>query len=135
MEVCNWQNEAREQCRLPREHSTEPRRWNARGKVNSVLETVTSSKSRLAEYCRRRDPHPDETGRGRTACEGAGHVANAREHEHLESVKTEKSRSREIKQGIGVAETAALLTVRKKSMRSPEPICAHDQKPPIANRL
>lgn len=116
----NWRKEAREQGRLLPEHSSEPEGWSARDKFNAVLETAALSESELAEYCRRRGLYPEQIGRWRSACEGANDRADASEREHREAVKTEKARSRALERELkrkesALAETAALLTLRKKA--------------------
>jgi transposase-like protein len=116
----NWRRDAREQGRLLPRDSNEPEGWSARDKFNAVLETASLSESELAEYCRKRGLYPEQIGRWRRACEGANDRADAAEREHREAVKAEKARSRELERELkrkdaALAETAALLTLRKKA--------------------
>jgi hypothetical protein len=74
----------------------------------------------LAEYCRKRGLYPEQIERWRRACEGANDRADAAEREHRQAVKAEKARSRELERDLkrkeaALAETAALLTLRKKA--------------------
>jgi transposase-like protein len=116
----NWRRDAREQGRLLPKDSSEPEGWSARDKFNAVLETAALSESQLAEYCRKRGLYPEQIARWRSACEGANDRADAAEREHREVVKAEKARSRELERELkrkdaALAETAALLTLRKKA--------------------
>ena len=116
----NWRRDAREQGRLLPRDSNEPEGWSARDKFNAVLETASLSESELAEYCRKRGLYPEQIGRWRSACEGANDRADAVQREHREAVKAEKARSRELERELkrkdaALAETAALLTLRKKA--------------------
>ena len=116
----NWRKEAREQGRLLPVHSSEPEGWSARDKFNAVLETASLSESELAEYCRQRGLYPEQLRRWRSACEGANDQADAAERQQRQAVKAEKARSRELERELkrkesALAETAALLTLRKKA--------------------
>jgi transposase-like protein len=116
----NWRRDAREQGRLLPRDSSEPEGWSARDKFNAVLETAALSESELAEYCRKRGLYPEQVRRWRNACEGANDRADAADREHREAVKAEKARSRELERELkrkesALAETAALLTLRKKA--------------------
>lgn len=116
----NWRKEAREQGRLLPAHSSEPEGWSARDKFNAVLETASLSEAELAEYCRQRGVYPEQIRRWRGACEGANDQADAAERQQRQAVKAEKARSRELERELkrkdaALAETAALLTLRKKA--------------------
>lgn len=116
----NWRKQAREQGRLLPAHSSEPEGWSARDKFNAVLETASLSESELAEYCRQRGLYPEQIRRWRNACEGANDHADAAERQRHQAVKAEKARSRELERELkrkdaALAETAALLTLRKKA--------------------
>lgn len=116
----NWRRDAREQGRLLPRDSSEPEGWSARDKFNAVLETASLSESELVEYCRKRGLYPEQVRRWRSACEGANDRADAADREHREAVKAEKARSRELEREVrrkdaALAETAALLTLRKKA--------------------
>ena len=115
-----WRRQAREKGRLLPQGSTEPEGWSARDKFNAVLETASLSESELAEYCRQRGLYPEQIRRWRSACEGANDQADAAERQQREAVKAEKARSRELERELkrkeaALAETAALLTLRKKA--------------------
>jgi len=115
-----WRRQAREQGRLLPQESNEPEGWSAQDKFNAVVETAALSESERAEYCRRRGLYPEQIQRWRNACEGANDRADAAEREHREQVKAEIARSRELERELkrkeaALAETAALLTLRKKA--------------------
>ena len=116
----NWRRQAREKGRLLPQGSKEPEGWSTRDKFNAVLETASLNESELAEYCRQRGLYPEQIRRWRSACEGANDQADAAERQQHEAVKTEKARSRQLERELkrkeaALAETAALLTLRKKA--------------------
>lgn len=116
----NWRRQAREQGRLLPEGSTEPDGWNSRDKFNPVLESAALSEAELAEYCRRRGLYPEQLRRWRAACEGANDRAQEAAWRQSEALKHEKVRSRKLERELkrkesALAETAALLTLRKKA--------------------
>ncbi len=116
----NWRRQARERGQLLPEGSTEPEGWSSRDKFNAVLETAALSETEIAEYCRRRGLYLEQLRRWRAACEGANDRAQEAERRQMEALKDEKVRSRNLERELkrkdaALAETAALLTLRKKA--------------------
>jgi transposase-like protein len=97
----------------------ETERWSIRDKFNIVLETATLSKVELAEYCRSKGLFAEQVKAWQEACMQAngGIVQVARLQKELrqkdqELKKTEKELKRK---EAALAETAALLVLRKKA--------------------
>ncbi|WP_019570587.1 transposase [Thioalkalivibrio sp. ALE11] len=116
----NWRRKAREQGRLLPDSSPEPEVWSSRDKFNAVLETAPLSEAEVAEYCRRRGLYPEQLQRWRASCEQANDAADASARQEREQVRTERQRSKELEKELkrkesALAETAALLTLRKKA--------------------
>lgn len=116
----NWRRQAREQGRLLPEGSIEPEGWSSRDKFNAVLETAALSEAEISEYCRRRGLYPEQLRRWRAACEAANDRAKEAEARQTEALKGERARSRGLERELkrkeaALAETAALLTLRKKA--------------------
>ena len=102
------------------ENSAEPEGWSTQDKFNAVLETAALSEAELAEYCRRRGLYPEQIQRWRASCEQANDLADGKARDDAEAVETERKRSKELERELrrkeaALAETAALLTLRKKA--------------------
>ncbi len=115
-----WRNTAREQGRLLPEGSTGPNGWSAQDKFNAVLETAVLSATETAEYCRRRGLYPEQIQRWRIACAQANDRAQENAQQRDKALKAEKARVKRLERELGrkesaLAETAALLTLRKKA--------------------
>ena len=116
----NWRKQARSRGRLLPENSSEPEGWSSQDKFNAVLETAALSETEIAEYCRRRGLYPEQIQRWRSSCEEANGRSDANTRVDSEAVKSERKRSRQLERELkrkeaALAETAALLTLRKKA--------------------
>ncbi len=116
----SWRKKARESGRLLPENSSEPEGWSSRDKFNAVLETAALSEAELAEYCRRRALYPEQIGRWRESCEQANDRMLESASRDSEMVKAERKRNKALEKELrrkdaALAETAALLTLRKKA--------------------
>jgi transposase-like protein len=97
-----------------------PQKRSARAKLAAVAETAALNEAELAEYCRRQGLYPEDVKAWRAQAESAlaGGVVPASE---LRAVKAaEKKRLRALERELhrkdkALAETAALLTLRKKA--------------------
>lgn len=70
--------------------------------------------------CRRRDLYPEQLRRWRVSCEQANARSQQISRQDNEALKTERKRSRDLERELrrknaALAETAALLTLRKKA--------------------
>jgi transposase-like protein len=119
----NWRNEARKNGQLLPDHGLDPEGWSSRDKFNAVLEIAALSESGLSEYCRKRGIYPEQIRRWRQSFETANDRDEKVEKRSREAVKQEKNRTRQLERELkrkeaALAETAALLTLRKRPRRS-----------------
>lgn len=115
-----WRKQARQEGRLLPDQGTGPESWSSRDKFNAVLETAPLSETELAEYCRSRGLYPEQVKRWRTSCEVANDRSDKAARQNDQIVKSERKRNRELERELkrknaALAETAALLTLRKKA--------------------
>ena len=116
----SWRKQARGEGRLVPDDSPDPEGWSSHDKFNAVLEAAALSEAELAEYCRRRGLYPEQIQRWRASCEQANDASDARSRRDSETVKAERKRNRQLegelkRKDAALAETAALLTLRKKA--------------------
>ena len=118
--VYNWRKQARQSGQLLPNHGNDPEGWSSQDKFNAVLETAILSKAELGEYCRKRGLYSEQIQRWRQSCETANERENRLQQRTRQAVKEEKKRTRELERELkrkeaALAETAALLTLRKKA--------------------
>lgn len=116
----NWRKAARQAGRLLPDGDTTPEGWSARDKFNAVLETAAMSEAEQAEYCRKRGLYPEQIRQWRAACEHANDWSAEQERRQDQALKAYRRRERDLAQELkrkeaALAETAALLTLRKKA--------------------
>ena len=85
-----------------------------------VVETAALNEAELAEYCRNKGLYPEQVKTWRAACEQATAGAMVPAKALREAVAAEKKRIKELERELrrkerALAETAALLTLRKKA--------------------
>jgi len=115
-----WRTQARAQGRLLPDGATGPEGWRAREKFAAVVETAALSEVEVAEYCRKRGLYPEQIMAWRTACEQATDGEAARSRTIRELTQADKRRIKDLERELArkekaLAETAALLTLRKKA--------------------
>lgn len=118
--IYNWRQKAREAGRLLPEASDDPEGWSSLDKFHAVLETASLSEHEITEYCRQRGLYPEQLRRWRAWCEQANARGQTAKQQESESLKAERKRIRELERELlrkdrALAETAALLTLRKKA--------------------
>jgi len=116
----NWRKAARGQGRLLPDRAADSEGWSSQDKFNAVLESAALSEVELAEYCRRRGLYPEQIRSWRTSCEQANARSQHNSRQDSEALKAERKRNRELERELNrktaaLAETAALLTLRKKA--------------------
>lgn len=89
-------------------------------KLAIVVETAALNEAELAEYCRKKGLYVEEVKRWRAASEQAVAGGTVSAKELREALATEKKRNKELERELrrkekALAETAALLTLRKKA--------------------
>lgn len=115
-----WRNDARKQGRLLPEGSTEPDGGRSQDKFKAVLETAALNDTQTAEYCRHHGLYPEQIQRWRAACAQANDRAQENAQQRDKALKAENARVKRLERELGrkdsaLAETAALLTLRKKA--------------------
>lgn len=100
-------------------HSSGSRR-SAAQKVAVVAETAAFNEAELSEYCRAHGLYPEEVKRWREAAEGAMNSALVPQKTMREARAADQKRIKELERELrrkekALAETAALLTLRKKA--------------------
>ena len=115
-----WRKQARGQGRLLPDYGRGREGWTSRDKFSAVLETAALSEIEVAEYCRQRGLYPEQIQRWRRSCEQANAHAEAASQRESETLREERKRNRELARELrrkeaALAETAALLTLRKKA--------------------
>jgi len=115
-----WRRKARSQGRLLPDGDTTPEGWSARDKFGAVVETAALNETELAQYCRQRGLYPEQVKAWRAACEQATDWEREAGERQSESLRAERKRSKALERELArkekaLAETAALLTLRKKA--------------------
>lgn len=95
-------------------------KWSSKDKFHVVLETATLSQEELAAYCRRKGLYLEEVDNWREQCIRAN-ASNTKDPLKLEEdLQEEKRRTKKLEKELrqkekALAETAALLVLRKKA--------------------
>lgn len=115
-----WRSEARAQGRLAPDAGDAPAGWTSRDKFAAVVETAPMNAEALAAYCRERGLYPEQIAAWRAACEQANDRAQESAVEQARLSREDRKRVRELERELArkekaLAETAALLTLRKKA--------------------
>lgn len=100
-----------------------PEKWSPEEKFRVVLETAPLSEAELAEYCRKKGLYAEQIATWREACISGNASAAERQKSAREQLRQDKQQikalQRELRQKEkALAETAALLVLRKKPTRS-----------------
>ena len=111
-----------------------PEGWSSRDKFAAVLETAALNEADMAEYL-----FPAQITAWRVACEQANDWDRASTARLGKATKEEKRRVKDLERELArkdraLAETAALLVLRKKAQRSGGTERTHDQHPRSPNR-
>lgn len=134
-----WRAEARGKGQLLPDADAGPEGWSSRDKFAAVLETAALNDADLAEYCRKRGLYPAQIAAWRSACEQANDWDRASSARLGRATKDEKKRVKDLERELArkdraLAETAALLVLRKRWQRSGGATRTHDQHPTSPNR-
>ncbi|GGX88806.1 hypothetical protein GCM10007160_15390 [Litchfieldella qijiaojingensis] len=119
--IYKWRKEAREQGRcLPDAGDGSAESWSSRDKFAAVVETAAMNAEEVTEYCRRRGLYPEQIQAWRRDCERATSLSQEERRREALDTKEQRKRIRELERELkrkeaALAETAALLTLRKKA--------------------
>lgn len=97
--------------------------WSSEDKFAVDLETTTMNEAEKAEYSRKKELYVDQIADWKRTCIQANAVSKAQEKEVKATTFKDKRETQSIKKQLrrkdkALAETAALLVLRKKPMRS-----------------
>jgi hypothetical protein len=95
-------------------------KWSASQKFAVVIETAAFNEAELAEYCRKKGLYPEQVKSWRELGEQAMASGVVSAKEWREALTAEKKRNKALERELrrkekALAETAALLTLRKKA--------------------
>ena len=95
--------------------------WTSQDKFQVVLETATLSEIELAEYCRKKGIYLEEFKAWKEQCVNANTACKEDSNELKTSLKDEQKKNKELQKELrrkekALAETAALLVLRKKAL-------------------
>lgn len=115
-----WRREARKQAHFLPASGSSPESWTSKDRFAAVVETAAMNEVEIAAYCRRRGLYPEHLQSWREACEQATELSNERQNADKKSARADKKRIKELERELArkekaLAETAALLTLRKKA--------------------
>ena len=118
-----WRAAARAKGRLLPKGDTTPEGWTSADKFAAVVETASLNEEQKAAYCRGRGIYPEQLAAWQEACAHANDWDEAQSKKLKESMKESKKRTQELERELlrnqrALAETAALLVLKKKSMLS-----------------
>ncbi|MCG5536849.1 transposase [Ectothiorhodospira mobilis] len=119
--IYKWRQEAREQGQcFPDSDHPDPEGWTSRDKFAAVVETAAMNAQERSEYCRSRGLYTGQLERWRVDCEQAADLADSRRQSQERESKAQRKRIKALEKELqrkeaALAETAALLTLRKKA--------------------
>ncbi|SDC47138.1 MULTISPECIES: transposase [unclassified Candidatus Frackibacter] len=95
-------------------------KWTSKDKFQAVLETASLSELETSKYCREKGIHLEELKSWAKQCQNANDTKLEDPKELKDNLKNEKQKNKELQEELrykekALAETAALLTLRKKS--------------------
>ena len=133
-----WRAEARSEGQLLPDADAGPEGWSSRDKFAAVLETAALNEADLGEYCRTRGLYPAQVAAWRAACEQANDWDRASSARLGRATKEDKKRVKDLERELArkdraLAETAALLVLRKKAAAIWGATRTHDQHPTSPN--
>jgi len=117
--IYKWRKEARARGECVPDNAT-PEGWTSRDKFAAVVESASLNAEERGEYCRRRGLYPEQLERWRADCEQASDLAEERRASQGAEAREQRKRIKELEKELqrkesALAETAALLTLRKKA--------------------
>lgn len=116
-----WQKKAKEQGIVFGTEARKGEKWNTREKFAVVLETSALNEAEISEYCRKQGLYVEQIEAWRDACMqangGIAYEANQLKKELQAKERELKKTQQELKRKeAALAETAALLVLKKKSL-------------------
>jgi transposase-like protein len=115
----NWRDQAKNSgLPVPGKTSTSEQ-WSAETKLAVIVETATLSESELGEYCRAKGLFIEQIKRWKDDCLAGFQNSKTQEKATLKQARTDQHEIKKLKKdlnmkNVALAETAALLVLRKK---------------------
>ena len=116
----NWRKAARAKGMLMPDGDSSPQGWAAVDKFSAVIETAAMNEAELSAYCRQKGLYPEQIKEWREACEQANDWDRNQNKQLKENRRSDSQRIKELERELlrkekALAETAALLVLRKKA--------------------
>ena len=116
----NWKQQAKSQGYLMPSSGKSSENWSTEDKFAVVLETAHLNEEELARYCREKGLYVEQVDAWRQACMQANANAEENAREDRENSRQSKKRIKQLEKELrkkdkALAETAALLVLRKKA--------------------
>ena len=94
--------------------------WSSQDKFTVVLETANLSKIEFSEYCREKGIYPEQVKEWKEACMNANDTEKAVKTKVVKELREERKKTERLEKELArkdkaLAETAALLVLRKKA--------------------
>ena len=115
-----WRNEYRNKGVAVPGDDIKPDNWTGQDKLAVVIETAALNESELSEYCRKQGLYPEQVQRWKEAALKGYESDEKIQQQQLSSRKEDKRKIKKLKSELrrkekALAETAALLVLRKKA--------------------
>lgn len=115
-----WRNEYRNKGVAVPGNDIKPDNWKGQDKLAVVIETAALNETELGEYCRRKGLYPEQVRRWKEAAL-QGYVSDEKiQHQQITGRKDDRRKIKKLESELrrkekALAETAALLVLRKKA--------------------
>ena len=115
-----WRQELRANGHAAPANNEPAEQWNSQDKFLIVMETIQLSEAELSEYCRQKGLYPEQVRQWQENCQNANADIPGRIAEIVQQEKATQRELRQLKKELlrkesALAETAALLVLRKKA--------------------
>ncbi len=115
-----WRNEYRNKGVAVPGDDIKPDNWTGQDKLAVVIETAALNESELSEYCRKQGLYPEQVQRWKEAALKGYESDEKIQQQQLSSRKEDKRKIKKLESELrrkekALAETAALLVLRKKA--------------------
>ncbi|WP_235811759.1 IS3 family transposase, partial [Pseudomonas syringae] len=122
MSLSNWRKQVGSEGNAVPDNTSSTQNWTAEIKFAVVLEAAGLSEIELGEYCRRKGLYPEQISAWRQAFISGQKTEKAQQKDDREQARKDKKRIQELERELrrkdkALAETAALLVLRKKPQR------------------
>ena len=116
----HWRNQYRNRGVAVPGNDINPEKWGAKDKLAVVIETAAFNELELGEYCRKKGLYPEQVQRWKEAALKGYERDEQLQHQQASSRREDKRKIRKLESELrrkekALAETAALLVLRKKA--------------------